>query len=170
MLEILPPAYKEREGNLNISSFVPTSKSFKFLKQNYKPYFSLLIQIFFENRHIEIVHKRHKAFQCAVCQHRFGSKQELARHFSKQHEGDTPHRCHLCDSNFIKKGFLTSHIEKVHLKNMGQDKKIPEQLQIEYRQNISLIKLPLLALILQSLRYIFTEILVCLYVFQSFLK
>ena len=131
MLEILPLAYKESEVNLNISSFLYQCKKVSNSWNKIINHFFLANSDFFENRHIEIVHKRHKAFQCAVCQHRFGSKQELARHFSKQHEGDTPHRCHLCDSNFIKKGFLTSHIEKVHLKNMGKDNKIPEQFQIE---------------------------------------
>ena len=65
-------------------------------------------------KHVETVHEKTRAFQCMLCERRFGQKYHLAIHVSAVHEGKKPYACDMCSHKSARKSGLQRHMRTVH--------------------------------------------------------
>ncbi|XP_058170030.1 zinc finger protein 845-like [Anopheles ziemanni] len=69
-------------------------------------------------RHIRIVHRKIKSYNCTHCSQSFGKAETLKNHIMT-HTGEKPHACTVCGKRFIQLVALRKHAN-VHVKNASR--------------------------------------------------
>ena len=75
-------------------------------------------QVFFVknalNKHIFVVHKGKRIYNCQSCNASFRLKGTLKKHISVVHEKKRHYKCQSCETSFLLRSHLNRHISAVH--------------------------------------------------------
>ncbi|XP_037102850.1 uncharacterized protein LOC119120237 isoform X2 [Syngnathus acus] len=61
------------------------------------------------NKHLQMVHGKHKPFVCQLCNKAFFTKRDVEIHI-RTHTGEKPFHCHLCEKRFVRSVELNAHL------------------------------------------------------------
>ena len=71
-------------------------------------------QKYFLDKHIDLVHKNLKPFTCVFCNHKAGLKENMLNHVNAVHKNLKRYSCNHCEDGFSSKRYLINHLERIH--------------------------------------------------------